>query len=79
VPHRFVQQADYGNALRDSRNPLGVNPLHIAANNLPAIVQIVQDYFFAKGFTVAEKYFWKNSVAAYKWIRRTDAQPQLPG
>ena len=48
-----------------------------AVDNLPTIVQIVQDYFFAKGQAVAEKYFWKNSLAAYKWIRRDSSQPQL--
>jgi L-fuconolactonase len=47
-----------------------------AVNNLPAIVKIVQDYFGAKGNAVAEKYFWKNSLAAYKWIRRETGQPQ---
>ena len=46
-------------------------------DNLPAIVQIVQDYFYAKGRAVAEKYFWKNSLAAYKWLRRDPSQPQL--
>ena len=50
-------------------------PNSIAATNLPAIVQIVQDYFYAKGYSTAEKYFWKNSVAAYKWVRREYAQP----
>jgi predicted TIM-barrel fold metal-dependent hydrolase len=48
-----------------------------AVNNLPTIVQIVRDYFAAKGQAVAEKYFWKNSLAAYKWIRRDPSQPQL--
>jgi L-fuconolactonase len=48
-----------------------------AVNNLPAIVQIVRDYFYAKGRTASEKYFWKNSLAAYKWIRRDPGQPQL--
>ena len=48
-----------------------------AVDNLPVIVQIVQEYFAAKGRAAAEKYFWKNSVAAYKWIRRDPSQPQL--
>jgi L-fuconolactonase len=46
-----------------------------AVDNLPAIVQIVRDYFSAKGRTVAEKYFWRNSLAAYKWKRRDASQP----
>ncbi|HUK16078.1 MAG TPA: amidohydrolase family protein [Bryobacteraceae bacterium] len=48
-----------------------------AVDHLPAIVRIVQDYFAAKGRGAAEKYFWKNSVAAYKWARRDAAQPQV--
>jgi L-fuconolactonase len=46
-----------------------------AVDNLPAIVQIVRDYFSAKGRTAAEKYFWRNSLAAYKWKRRDASQP----
>jgi len=48
-----------------------------AVDQLPAIVKIVQDYFAAKGGPAAEKYFWKNSVAAYKWVRRDASQPQV--
>jgi predicted TIM-barrel fold metal-dependent hydrolase len=36
---------------------------------------IVSEYFTAKGTEASEKYFWKNSVAAYKWVRRADDQP----
>ena len=50
-------------------------PNSIAANNLGAVVQIVQDYFYAKGSAVAEKYFWRNSIAAYKWVKREYSQP----
>lgn len=32
--------------------------------------RIVTDYFNAKGRTVTEKYFWKNSEKAYKWVER---------
>lgn len=52
-------------------------PNGIAVDNLPVIVRIVQEYFNAKGRAAAEKYFWKNSVAAYKWIKRDPGQPQL--
>jgi L-fuconolactonase len=52
-------------------------PNQFAAENLPAIVKIVQDYFGAKSRIVAEKYFWRNSVAAYKWLKRDPSQPQL--
>ncbi len=52
-------------------------PNGAAVGNLPTIVKIAQDYFTAKGRTASEKYFWKNSIAAYKWIRRDPAQPRL--
>jgi predicted TIM-barrel fold metal-dependent hydrolase len=52
-------------------------PNSFAADNLPAIVKIVQDYFSTKGRAAAEKYFWKNSVAAYKWVKRAPNQPQV--
>ena len=52
-------------------------PNQFAADNLPAIVKIVQDYFATKTRAAAEKYFWKNSIAAYKWVKRDPAQPQL--
>ena len=48
-----------------------------AVDHLPVIVQIVRDYFYAKGRPAAEKYFWKNSLAAYKWKPRDPGQPQL--
>jgi len=39
------------------------------------VFKIVHDYFMAKGQAIAEKYFWKNSVAAYKWVKRDANQP----
>jgi len=30
-----------------------------------------------KGRPAAEKFFWQNSVRAFKWIRRDPKQPQL--
>lgn len=38
---------------------------------------IVRDYLAAKGDAVCKKFFWKNSVAAYKWHRRLPDQPIL--
>jgi L-fuconolactonase len=51
-------------------------PNQFAAENLPAIVKIVQDYFGTKSRAAAEKFFWRNSVAAYKWLKRDPSQPQ---
>ena len=39
-------------------------------------LRLVREYFSAKGRAIAEKYFWKNSIAAYRWIRRDPKQPQ---
>jgi L-fuconolactonase len=38
-------------------------------------LNLVRTYFMEKGQTVAEKYFWKNSVAAYAWQKRDPSQP----
>ena len=43
---------------------------------VPAGFKIVQEYFLGKGQAAAEKYFWRNSVKAYKWVKRTASQPQ---
>lgn len=37
---------------------------------------LVQDYFMAKGRSIAEKYFWRNSIAAYHWQKREPSQPR---
>jgi predicted TIM-barrel fold metal-dependent hydrolase len=42
------------------------------------VLHVVRDYFTRKGPPAAEKFFWKNSVAAYRWARREAAQPRLP-
>jgi L-fuconolactonase len=39
------------------------------------MLRIVQSYFQTRSRTAAEKYFWRNSVAAYHWIRRDSSQP----
>jgi L-fuconolactonase len=41
------------------------------------VVGVVREYFTTQPRAVAEKYFWKNSVAAYKWIKRDPSQPAL--
>jgi predicted TIM-barrel fold metal-dependent hydrolase len=42
----------------------------------PRVLNVVREYFAAKGREVAEKYFWKNSVKAYAWVKREAGQPQ---
>jgi L-fuconolactonase len=43
----------------------------------PQVLKVVREYFTAKGPAAAEKYFWKNSIAAYRWVKRERSQPQL--
>jgi L-fuconolactonase len=40
----------------------------------PVELKVVQAWFNAKGAAAAEKYFYKNSKAAYKWIKRSPNQ-----
>ncbi len=39
------------------------------------VLNVVRQYFADKGRSAAEKFFWRNSVAAYRWIRRSEKQP----
>ncbi len=39
-------------------------------------ISIVRSYVEAKGTVASEKFFWKNSVAAYRWHRRAADQPK---
>lgn len=41
------------------------------------IVSLARAYFATRGREAAEKYFWKNSLAAYKWKKRAANQPSL--
>jgi predicted TIM-barrel fold metal-dependent hydrolase len=41
----------------------------------PEVLRLVQEYFAVKGRAVAEKFFWKNSVSAYRWVKRDASQP----
>ncbi|HYI92658.1 MAG TPA: amidohydrolase family protein [Bryobacteraceae bacterium] len=41
----------------------------------PEVLRIAQEYFNTKGQVAAEKYFWKNSVKAYRWVKRDSSQP----
>lgn len=40
-------------------------------------LNIVKEYFTGKGRAAAEKYFWKNSLAVYRWVRRDASQPEV--
>jgi predicted TIM-barrel fold metal-dependent hydrolase len=41
------------------------------------VFAVAKEYFMVQPRPVAEKYFWKNSIAAYKWVKRDPSQPSL--
>jgi L-fuconolactonase len=41
----------------------------------PQVLKIVREYFAARGPAAMDKYFWRNSAAAYHWIKRDAHQP----
>jgi L-fuconolactonase len=42
-----------------------------------AVFAVVRDYYAGQSRDAAEKYFWKNSIAAYRWVKRDATQPGL--
>jgi predicted TIM-barrel fold metal-dependent hydrolase len=48
-----------------------------AVAHLDVVVKIVRDYFGPKSRAVQEKFFWRNSIPAYKWIKREPSQASL--
>lgn len=62
-PDRIIYGSDWPNSA-----PLGT---------YAQVLGVVKQYFAGKGRDVQEKYFWRNSVAAYKWVKREDGQPKL--
>jgi L-fuconolactonase len=40
------------------------------------VFNLVREYFTGKGPVAAEKFFWKNSIAAYRWVKRAANQPR---
>jgi predicted TIM-barrel fold metal-dependent hydrolase len=41
------------------------------------VFNLARDYVRTKGNAVEEKFYWKNSIRAYKWVKRTADQPEL--
>jgi predicted TIM-barrel fold metal-dependent hydrolase len=52
-------------------------PNCVGVSEVPDTVALVREYFSTKPRAAAEKYFWKNSIAAYGWIKREPGQPAL--
>jgi L-fuconolactonase len=46
-----------------------------ALNNIGPIVRIAREYFSHLPVATQEKFYWRNSISAYSWIRRESSQP----
>ena len=42
---------------------------------MKAELRILQNWFGAKGNVPSEKFFWKNSIGAFRWVKREPGQP----
>jgi L-fuconolactonase len=49
----------------------------VYAGRNKAALDALRSYTLAKSRAAAEKFLWKNSVAAFRWIKRDPSQPQL--
>jgi L-fuconolactonase len=47
------------------------------AATLEEIVNVAKAYVLPKGRQAAEKFFWRNSLEAYRWVKRSPEQPGL--
>jgi L-fuconolactonase len=56
-----------------SRMPGHPTPIERMQRNL----EVFRSYVLPKGRPAAEKFFWQNSVRAFRWVRRDPRQPQL--
>lgn len=49
----------------------------VYAGRNQAALDTLRSYVLAKGQPAAEKFLWKNSVPAFRWVKRDPQQPQL--
>ena len=40
------------------------------------VMSVAREYINNKGPAAAEKVYWRNSAAAYRWVRRNSTQPK---
>lgn len=52
-------------------------PNSVGTATFDEVISLAREYFATKPRSVAEKYFWKNSVRCYKWVKRDRRQPVL--
>lgn len=75
-PQAPFDQAVYKPALDFIWDIFGEDLIVYAGRNKAAL-EILKAYTMAMGRPAAEKFFWKNSIPAFKWVKRDPKQPQL--
>jgi L-fuconolactonase len=54
-------------------------PNSVGTATIGEVVSLAKQYFATQSRSAAEKYFWKNSLRCYKWIKRMPQQPVYEG
>ena len=49
----------------------------VYAGRNKAALEVLQTYCKARGRSASEKFFWRNSIPAFRWVRRDNKQPML--
>ena len=49
----------------------------VEVNSYPNVMRVARDYVTTKGPAAMAKVFWKNSLAAYRWVKRESSQPHV--
>lgn len=49
---------------------------NIELKSYPNLMKVTREYVTAKGPSAMEKVFWRNSISAYRWVKRDASQPQ---
>ena len=75
-PHAPFDVAVYKPVLDFIWDIFGPEFIVYAGRNRQAL-EILKAYTLPMGRPAAEKFFWKNSIPAFKWVRRDPKQPQL--
>jgi L-fuconolactonase len=52
-------------------------PTLLRVGTFPDVMTVARAYATGKGAIAMEKVFWRNSIAAYRWVKRDASQPQV--
>ncbi len=70
----LIQTFGEDRAMFASNYPPVIGPV---LKTIPQVVALTRAYYANKPRAMAEKFFWKNSLLVYKWVRRASDQPGI--